>query len=115
MTKWSSSKSGILPGKSATAASRLLATDVPAVPFLCAEGDGGKSFKSATHCHNTCRESFIELQSWLKELRECGPNDIVLCVCGNKTDLSSRRVRLATLEALITGRYHETYSALFYL
>lgn len=42
----------------------------------------------------TSRSSFAALQSWVKELKEYGPEGVVICVCGNKADFESSRVSL---------------------
>lgn len=39
----------------------------------------------------TRRESFAELESWLGELREKGPSDVVIHVVGAKADLEDQR------------------------
>ena len=41
----------------------------------------------------TSQSSFAALQSWVKELRDNGPDGAVICVCGNKVDCESSRVR----------------------
>ena len=40
----------------------------------------------------TSRTSFAALQSWVKELKDYGPEGVVICVCGNKADYESSRV-----------------------
>lgn len=40
----------------------------------------------------TRRSSFETLKLWVNELRELGPEHIVIAVCGNKTDLEDKRV-----------------------
>lgn len=42
----------------------------------------------------TRRSSFDTLQAWVKELRQLGPENIIICVCGNKSDLKDKRVRV---------------------
>ena len=39
-------------------------------------------------CH---RRSFVTLQKWVDEIQEKGPPEIVLVVCGNKSDLAAHR------------------------
>ncbi|KAH0793523.1 ras-related protein Rab-5B [Histomonas meleagridis] len=39
----------------------------------------------------TSSESFSDVETWLKELREKGPENIVICLAGNKSDLSQMR------------------------
>ena len=36
-------------------------------------------------------ESFGTLQKWVAELRDKGPEDIQICVAGNKKDLEAQR------------------------
>ncbi len=40
----------------------------------------------------TRRSSFDTLQAWVKELQQLGPDNIIICVCGNKADLKDKRV-----------------------
>lgn len=48
----------------------------------------------------TSEESFDEMQTWITELKQLGPQNIVLAIAGNKSDLEDqRRVSLATGEA----------------
>ena len=49
----------------------------------------------------TSQSSFAALQSWVKELRENGPDGAVISVCGNKVDCESSRVR--RLRGLLLG------------
>lgn len=43
-------------------------------------------------CFDICKQtSFDTLQKWVDELREKGPPDIALAVCGNKLDLGDHR------------------------
>lgn len=37
------------------------------------------------------QESFNTLKMWIKELRDKGPENIVICVAGNKKDLEAQR------------------------
>lgn len=39
----------------------------------------------------TQASSFVTLKNWVKELKTLGPENIVIAVCGNKTDLEDRR------------------------
>ncbi|KAH0789081.1 Rab GTPase [Histomonas meleagridis] len=42
---------------------------------------------------NVCsKNTFEDVSSWLKELREKGPNDIYIGLAGNKIDLADRRI-----------------------
>jgi GTPase SAR1 family protein len=34
-----------------------------------------------------CKDSFDRVQSWVKELRKMAPNNIVLAIAGNKSDM----------------------------
>ena len=43
----------------------------------------------------TSRSSFAALQMWVKELHDNGPEGAIICVCGNKSDYESARVRTA--------------------
>ncbi|KAH0791105.1 small GTP-binding protein [Histomonas meleagridis] len=38
------------------------------------------------------KNTFEDVSSWLKELREKGPNDIYIGLAGNKIDLADRRI-----------------------
>ena len=45
------------------------------------------------------QRSFNEMQTWITELRQLGPQNLVLAITGNKLDLeSARQVRLASVE-----------------
>ncbi|KAH0790919.1 Ras-related protein Rab-5B [Histomonas meleagridis] len=39
----------------------------------------------------TSAESFADVETWLKELRDKGPENILICLAGNKSDLSQMR------------------------
>ena len=39
----------------------------------------------------TKASSFSTLKSWVRELQQLGPENIVLAVCGNKSDLEDKR------------------------
>ena len=39
----------------------------------------------------TRAESFKTLQNWIKELRQCGPEGIIIAIAGNKADLEDKR------------------------
>ena len=41
----------------------------------------------------TKASSFNTLKSWVEELQQLGPENIVIALCGNKTDLEDKRVR----------------------
>lgn len=43
--------------------------------------------------------SFRGLQMWIKEVQSNGPNDVILAVCGNKSDLNARQVPREDAEA----------------
>ena len=47
----------------------------------------------------TRRSSFETLQAWVKELKQLGPENIIICVCGNKSDLKDKRVRFLLILA----------------
>jgi GTPase SAR1 family protein len=36
-------------------------------------------------------KTFIEMQSWIQELRQLGPDNIVLAIAGNKLDITESR------------------------
>ena len=40
----------------------------------------------------TSRESFYGMNSWLKQINENAPKDLVKCIAGNKIDLEDERV-----------------------
>jgi GTPase SAR1 family protein len=60
----------------------------------------------------TNRVSFDTMQKWVDELRINGPSDIVLAICGNKSDLSSERTvnedEARTFAENVGGFYIET-------
>jgi hypothetical protein len=41
----------------------------------------------------TRASSFQTLKNWVRELQQLGPENIVIAVCGNKSDLEDKRVR----------------------
>lgn len=41
----------------------------------------------------TRAQSFNTLKNWVRELQQLGPENIVIAVCGNKSDLEEQRVR----------------------
>jgi Ras-related protein Rab-22 len=41
----------------------------------------------------TSAQSFQTLKNWVRELQQLGPENIVIAVCGNKSDLEEKRVR----------------------
>lgn len=41
----------------------------------------------------TSAKTFARLKAWVRELRELGPEGIIIVVCGNKADLEAKRVR----------------------
>ena len=43
----------------------------------------------------TRQSSFQTLKAWVRELQQLGPENIVIAVCGNKSDLEDKRVRPA--------------------
>lgn len=45
----------------------------------------------------TAERTFETLQTWVEELRQFGPQNIVFVVIGNKSDLAASRVRLVRL------------------
>jgi GTPase SAR1 family protein len=42
----------------------------------------------------TSAQSFQTLKNWVRELQQLGPENIVIAVCGNKSDLEEKRVRV---------------------
>lgn len=40
----------------------------------------------------TSAQSFQTLKNWVRELQQLGPENIVIAVCGNKSDLEEKRV-----------------------
>lgn len=44
----------------------------------------------------TRASSFQTLKSWVRELQTLGPENIVIAICGNKSDLEDKRVRVCT-------------------
>ena len=44
----------------------------------------------------TSKESFKDVEEWLKELREKGPSSIIIALAGNKCDLLNRNVQSET-------------------
>ena len=40
----------------------------------------------------TDQDSFVKVQKWVKELRKIVGTDIVLCIAGNKCDMSNKRM-----------------------
>ena len=60
----------------------------------------------------TKKTSFVKLQKWVDELKERGPEDIVLCVAANKCDLEdSREVEVsegAAFASLAGAAFFET-------
>ena len=39
----------------------------------------------------TRQRSFTEMQSWIQELRQLGPPNLVLAIAGNKLDIDENR------------------------
>jgi GTPase SAR1 family protein len=39
------------------------------------------------------QQSLTTLKNWVKELKQLGPQDIVIAIAGNKSDLNDKRVR----------------------
>lgn len=57
----------------------------------------------------TNQRSFLEMQSWIQELRQLGPPSLVLAITGNKLDMEeSRQVQKKTAE-----EYARSVNALF--
>lgn len=50
----------------------------------------------------TRASSFQTLKNWVRELQQLGPENIVIAVCGNKSDLEDKRVRACCKR--LTGR-----------
>lgn len=62
------------------------------VPFLC------RGAAAAIVVYDITRaSSFRTLQNWVRELQQLGPENIILAVCGNKSDLVDKRVCSAFL------------------
>lgn len=56
--------------------------------------NGWKVIKLSDFCVSTPvqqQESFNTLKMWIKELRDKGPENIVICIAGNKKDLEAQR------------------------
>eukprot|EP00698_Gefionella_okellyi_P016848 TRINITY_DN4858_c0_g1_i1.p1 TRINITY_DN4858_c0_g1~~TRINITY_DN4858_c0_g1_i1.p1 ORF type:complete len:203 (+),score=36.55 TRINITY_DN4858_c0_g1_i1:86-694(+) len=58
----------------------------------------------------TDRTSFGTLQTWVKELREKGPENIIMTVVGNKSDLESQR-QVSSAQA---KEYADSNNAMFF-
>ncbi|KAF0699261.1 Aste57867_10161 [Aphanomyces stellatus] len=41
----------------------------------------------------TRKQSLVTLKNWVKELKQLGPDNIVIAIAGNKSDLDDKRVR----------------------
>lgn len=41
------------------------------------------------------QQSLTTLKNWVKELKQLGPDNIVIAIAGNKSDLEEKRVRPA--------------------
>jgi Ras-related protein Rab-22 len=41
------------------------------------------------------QQSLTTLKNWVKELKQLGPDNIVIAIAGNKSDLEEKRVRSA--------------------
>lgn len=65
----------------------------PAAPFsgpVCNEEDR-KTYLLHFCCVLVIQDSFQTLKKWVKELKEHGPEDIVVAIAGNKNDLGDIR------------------------
>ena len=51
-------------------------------------------------CLFYCQESFQGVKSWIRELREKGPRNIIIAIAGNKIDLEDQR------EVATAGRFY---------
>ncbi|KAH9540197.1 hypothetical protein CY35_15G098700 [Sphagnum magellanicum] len=54
-----------------------------------------------------CKDSFDRVQSWVKELRKMAPNNIVLAIAGNKSDMD----KMQHVNVGDTERYAESIGA----
>jgi len=59
------------------------------------------SFNVLSNC--ILQETFKSLKSWIKELKERGPKNIVIAIAGNKNDLEDEREVTTSGQQ---GRFH---------